>query len=122
MQNELRLCLQSGPMDNDRVYESTSQRKKVIIVGAGVSGLACATELLRGGESDFQILEASEKPGGRVCTDEVDGFLLDRGFQVYIEEYPEVCSYSCHLPYLIPIFLIPHTTWDRPKNYLKDVI
>ena len=54
---------------------------QVAIIGAGVAGLACARILTRGGFS-VRLLEASDGVGGRVRTDEVDGFLLDRGFQV----------------------------------------
>ena len=60
----------------------------VLIVGAGLAGLCCARELHRHGVS-FKILEASDGVGGRVRTDEVDGFLLDRGFQVLLTAYPE---------------------------------
>ena len=60
----------------------------VIVVGAGVSGLVAALELKRRG-FDVQVLEASDDVGGRVRTDEVDGFLLDRGFQVLLTAYPE---------------------------------
>ena len=60
----------------------------VIVVGGGVSGLVAATELTRRGFS-VQVLEASDDVGGRVRTDEVDGFLLDRGFQVLLTAYPE---------------------------------
>jgi phytoene dehydrogenase-like protein len=60
----------------------------VIVVGAGVSGLVAALELKRRG-FDVQVLEASDNVGGRVRTDEVDGFLLDRGFQVLLTAYPE---------------------------------
>jgi phytoene dehydrogenase-like protein len=60
----------------------------VIIVGAGLAGLSCARELHAQGIS-FQIVEASDGVGGRVRTDEVDGFLLDRGFQVLLTAYPE---------------------------------
>jgi phytoene dehydrogenase-like protein len=60
----------------------------VFIVGAGLAGLCCARELQAKGVS-FQILEASDGIGGRVRTDEVDGFLLDRGFQVLLTAYPE---------------------------------
>lgn len=35
------------------------------------------------------ILEASDDVGGRVRTDVADGFRLDRGFQVYLDAYPE---------------------------------
>jgi phytoene dehydrogenase-like protein len=60
----------------------------VAIVGAGLSGLTCALELLENGVP-FQIFEASDAPGGRVRTDVVEGFRLDRGFQVYLTAYPE---------------------------------
>ena len=61
---------------------------EVIVVGAGISGLVAAVELQRRGLS-VQVVEASDDIGGRVCTDEVDGFLLDRGFQVLLTAYPE---------------------------------
>jgi phytoene dehydrogenase-like protein len=60
----------------------------VFIVGAGLAGLCCARELQAKGVS-FQILEAADGIGGRVRTDKVDGFLLDRGFQVLLTAYPE---------------------------------
>ncbi len=52
----------------------------VLVVGAGVSGLVAAVELKRRGFS-VQVLEASDNVGGRVRTDEFEGFLLDRGFK-----------------------------------------
>ena len=36
-----------------------------------------------------RLLESSDRVGGRVATDEIDGFLLDRGFQVFLLAYPE---------------------------------
>jgi len=60
----------------------------VIIVGAGLAGLSCAREL-QAKEISFEILEASDGIGGRVRTDTMDGFLLDRGFQVLLTAYPE---------------------------------
>lgn len=63
-------------------------RYDVLIVGAGLAGLCCARELHRRGVS-FKIVEASDGIGGRVRTDEVEGFLLDRGFQVLLTAYPE---------------------------------
>ena len=64
----------------------------VVIVGAGLAGLTAANVLHRAGKS-FIVLESSDGVGGRVRTDEVDGFLLDRGFQVLLTGYPEVARH-----------------------------
>lgn len=60
----------------------------VIVVGAGLSGLACALALREHGLEPL-IIEASDGVGGRVRTDHRSGFLLDRGFQVLQTWYPE---------------------------------
>lgn len=65
-----------------------SSNSDVLIIGAGLSGLCAAKHLNKNGVS-CTILEASDKVGGRVKTDLVDGFLLDRGFQVLLTAYPE---------------------------------
>lgn len=65
-----------------------STNADVLIIGAGLAGLCCARRLREAG-IPFQIVEASDGIGGRVRTDEVDGFLLDRGFQVLLTAYPE---------------------------------
>jgi phytoene dehydrogenase-like protein len=61
----------------------------VLIVGAGLAGLACAQDLTRAGV-ECSVLEASDAVGGRVRTDAIDGFLLDRGFQILLTAYPEL--------------------------------
>lgn len=59
-----------------------------VVVGAGLAGLVAARTLHRAGRR-VVVLEASDGVGGRVRTDRVDGFLLDRGFQVLLTAYPE---------------------------------
>src|SRR5438270_2403338 len=61
---------------------------RTIVIGAGLAGLACARALQRSGR-EVLVLEAAAAPGGRVRTDVVDGFRLDRGFQVLLTAYPE---------------------------------
>jgi protoporphyrinogen oxidase len=68
------------------------KEEKIYIIGAGISGLIAALELERAGFRPV-ILEASDRIGGRMKTDEVDGFLLDHGFQVLNTAYPEAKKY-----------------------------
>ena len=63
----------------------------VVVIGAGLSGLAAARQIQQSGLS-VVVLEASDAVGGRVRTDNVDGFLLDRGFQVLLTAYPELAT------------------------------
>ncbi len=60
----------------------------IVIIGAGIAGLTCAKYLKDKGVESL-ILEASDAVGGRVRTDNVSGFKLDRGFQVLLTSYPE---------------------------------
>ena len=61
----------------------------VVIVGAGLAGLCCARATSKAGLKTV-VLESADGVGGRVRTDVVDGFLLDRGFQILLTGYPEV--------------------------------
>ncbi len=64
----------------------------VAIVGAGLAGLCCALRLERAGLS-VKLLEAEDGPGGRIRTDQVEGFRLDRGFQILLTGYPELVQH-----------------------------
>jgi protoporphyrinogen oxidase len=61
---------------------------QVLIVGAGLAGLSCAV-VLDGLSIPYQIVDASDRPGGKLRTDTSDGYLLDRGFHVVLPDYPE---------------------------------
>ena len=62
---------------------------RVVVVGAGLAGLACASDLAAAGAT-VRVLEAGDAVGGRMRTDRQAGFLLDRGFQVFNTSYPQV--------------------------------
>lgn len=61
---------------------------RVCIIGAGLAGLACARRLWEAGLA-CTVLERADGVGGPARTDRVDGFQLDRGFQVFLSGYPE---------------------------------
>ena len=65
-----------------------STAPRVLIIGAGLAGLACARRLTQSGIR-CTVLEGFDDVGGRVRTDRVEGFQLDRGFQVFLSGYPE---------------------------------
>lgn len=63
-----------------------AERADVVVVGAGLAGLACAARL-QGSGIETRLLEASGTVGGRVRTDVVDGHLCDVGFQLLNPAY-----------------------------------
>lgn len=69
-------------------YWKMSTAAETVIVGAGLAGLACGRVLARAGVP-FQMIEASDAVGGRVRTDEMEGFKLNRGFHRFVPAYPE---------------------------------
>ncbi|MEI5100150.1 NAD(P)/FAD-dependent oxidoreductase [Streptomyces sp. PmtG] len=74
----------------------------VVIVGAGVSGLSAAHQLTRAGVTTV-VLEAAPYIGGRMSTEKVDGFRLDRIGQLLTTSYPELR----HTPGLDALVLRP---------------
>jgi len=70
------------------MLENQDHYSDVVIIGAGLAGLACARRVQAAGRS-FVICEAADRVGGRVATDVCEGYRLDRGFQVLLTAYPE---------------------------------
>ncbi|MEQ4303686.1 FAD-dependent oxidoreductase [Plantactinospora sp. B6F1] len=75
----------------------------VVIVGGGLAGLAAARRLHRAG-TPWLLVEAAERLGGRVGTDSVDGYLIDRGFQVVNTGYPRLSALVDLTPLRLGLF------------------
>jgi thioredoxin reductase len=67
--------------------EAMSNSSDVLVIGAGLAGLSAAIKLQEAGR-DVRIIESSDRPGGRVTSDIIDGFICDRGFQLINSKYP----------------------------------
>jgi phytoene dehydrogenase-like protein len=67
----------------------TSPSAEVLVVGAGLAGLSAAITLQSAGV-DVRVIESSDRAGGRVASDVIDGFICDRGFQLINAKYPAV--------------------------------
>jgi protoporphyrinogen oxidase len=65
--------------------------KPVVVIGAGLAGMSAAIEIQKVGR-EVVVLEASDRAGGRVRTDLIDGFTCDRGFQLINARYPELVA------------------------------
>ncbi len=64
-----------------------SNSSEVLIIGAGLAGLSAAITLEAEGVN-VRVLESSDRVGGRVASDVIDGFICDRGFQLINSKYP----------------------------------
>ena len=63
----------------------------VVVIGAGLAGMNAAIELQKANR-EVVVLEASDRAGGRVQSDQIDGFTCDRGFQLINAKYPELAA------------------------------
>ena len=66
-------------------------RAQVVVVGAGLAGLSAAVRLRAAGV-DVHVAEAARHAGGRLATERIDGFVVDRGFQVLNTGYPRAAD------------------------------
>ncbi|MFT4855227.1 MAG: protoporphyrinogen oxidase [Planctomycetota bacterium] len=93
------------------------EEAKIYIIGAGVSGLVAAIELEKRGFSPI-ILEGSDSIGGRVKTDELDGFRLDHGFQILLTAYPEAKRYLDYQGLNLKYFEPGAVIFDEQESFL----
>lgn len=76
--------LETDKLDTNNIDTDTID---TVIIGGGLAGLTCAASLTEAGR-DVTVLEASDRVGGRVRSDNIDGFTMDHGFQVLLTAYP----------------------------------
>ncbi|KAB7732437.1 NAD(P)-binding protein [Rudanella paleaurantiibacter] len=93
-------------------------KQPILIVGAGMAGLSCAVYLQQAGY-DTLVLEASDGVGGRVRTDVVDGFRLDRGFQILLTAYPEAERLLNYSALQLRAFRSGALIHDGPNGWMK---
>jgi len=65
--------------------------KPVVVIGAGLAGMNAAIQLQNAGR-EVVVLEAADRAGGRMQSDQIDGFTCDRGFQLINAKYPELAA------------------------------
>src|SRR2546422_9267161 len=63
---------------------------KVVVVGAGIAGLAAAWELTQSGGCDVTLLESERRAGGVVVTEQVQRFLVEGGPDGFLAGEPEL--------------------------------
>ncbi|MGX1024803.1 protoporphyrinogen/coproporphyrinogen oxidase [Psychroflexus sp. MBR-150] len=100
------------------------ENKKIVIIGAGVSGLVAAINLEKAGYEPI-IYEQKDRVGGRVQTDYIDGYTFDKGFQILLPNYPAVQKYLdidlLHLKYFSPgAFVFKKGEQGKLGNPAKD--
>ncbi len=89
--------------------------QKIHIIGAGISGLIAAIHLESKGYAPT-IIEATDRAGGRVKTDVVNGYQLDHGFQVLLDAYPKAKQYLDYKALELQSFLPGATIFKNRKS------
>jgi oxygen-dependent protoporphyrinogen oxidase len=83
---------------NERTYNYKREyiMKKIAVIGGGISGLTIAYLLLnKKPELDITVYEADNRPGGKIWTEQADGYLCERGPNGFLDNKPmtlELCE------------------------------
>ena len=94
--------------------------ESVVVAGAGLAGLVAARRLADAG-ADVTVYEERPAVGGRVRSESIEGFTLDRGFQVLFTAYPAVRA-ELNLDALELRYFTPGAVIARPgsRSTLSD--
>lgn len=92
---------------------------KIVIIGGGISGLAAAHRVLELNQAaEVTVLEASDRLGGTIQTEQRDGFLIERGPDAFISEKPHAIALAKRLG--IESQLIQTNEEDRRSFIVRD--
>lgn len=81
----------------EKIDLNGKEKPKIIIIGAGISGIATADTLTRAGFTDFKILEASGRTGGRIWTVDVGKLVMRTARDCRcLSLFSEICVYLIH--------------------------
>ncbi|OUW60637.1 MAG: hypothetical protein CBD58_04485 [bacterium TMED198] len=90
--------------------------KKVLVIGAGLSGLSCAHHLKKN-NVEVEVYEKNDSCGGRASSDKVNGFILDKGFQVLLNNYSELKNLDIYKDLDLQYFDSGAKVFLHNKNY-----
>ncbi len=88
---------QKNSLRIDAIPMSATRKNRIVVIGAGISGLSAAHHLLETSkqenrEAELTVLDASPRPGGVIRTIRRDGFLIEGGPDSFISEKPEALA------------------------------
>ncbi len=90
--------------------------KKVVVIGAGLSGLSCAHHLKKN-NVEVKVYEKNDSCGGRASSDKINGFILDKGFQVLLNNYSELKNLDIYEDLDLQYFDSGAKVFLHNKNY-----
>ena len=96
---------------------SAKRKIKIHIIGAGVSGLIAAKVLEDNGYYPT-LIESSDSVGGRIKTLNIEGYQLDKGFQVLLTEYPEAKKHLDFKALKLQKFIPGASIFKNNKQYI----
>ena len=86
----------SAPLRGSGLTSSSPSRRRIVVVGGGISGLAAAYTLARarqaGAPIEEYLLEGSPRWGGVIRTEKFDGFVIEGGPDSFLTEKPEAAA------------------------------
>jgi len=71
---------------------------KIVIVGGGISGLSLAYAILEKEPSaDITIFESEKRPGGKIWTEKINGFICESGVNGFLDSKPKTIELALKL-------------------------